>query len=127
MGEHHLLAFYPITTSLQNTLWNQFGNHENRRLEFLQSWDCAKEDLLAVEEALGDQVNDAYIPEDAEYATHGVEVARDCVHRTRGAVGLVLRAAVTRAASVEAPLWAGPALHVTRGVHPRGGRRHGRV
>ena len=75
MGEHHLLAFYPITTSLQNTLWNQFGNHENRRLEFLQSWDCAKEDLLAVEEALGDQVNDAYIPEDAEYATHGRDVS----------------------------------------------------
>ena len=51
-----------MTTSLQNTLCNQFGNHEERKLDFLRSWECAEEDLIAITEVLGDKVNGEYIP-----------------------------------------------------------------
>ena len=61
-----------MTASLQNTLWNQYCAVEKRRTDFLIAQDSARQDLIAVEEALSVQVEeDEIVPPDAEYAGNG--------------------------------------------------------
>ena len=61
-----------MTASLQNTLWNRYCALEKRRTDFLIAQDSARQDLIAVEEALSVQVeDDGLVPDGAEYAGNG--------------------------------------------------------
>ena len=61
-----------MTASLQNTLWNRYCALEKRRTDFLIAQDSARQDLIAVEEALSVQVeDDELVPDGADYAGNG--------------------------------------------------------
>ena len=61
-----------LTASLQNTLWNRHCLLEKSRTDFLIAQDSARQDLIAVEEALSVQVDkDELVPDGADYAGNG--------------------------------------------------------
>ena len=65
-------CFPLMTASLQNTLWNRHCLLEKSRTDFLIAQDSARQDLIAVEEALSVQVeDDELVPDGADYAGNG--------------------------------------------------------
>ena len=65
-------CFLSMTTSVQNTLWNRYCSHEQRKVDFLMQHECAGTDLIALEEALLAQVEEQeFVPEGAEYTGYG--------------------------------------------------------
>ena len=65
-------CFPLMTASFQNTLWNLYCALEKRRTDFLIAQDSARQDLIAIEEALSVQVeDDELVPDGADYAGNG--------------------------------------------------------